>query len=196
MLPTWVNYQRAPPTFDITPDDKLGCSPGPIIKWRNSELKYRFAMVMAFLVVINLLTPATSAQGQPSMRPEETVRRFYELYLHSLNKEEEPLEKPGGELSKFVTQRLMKSYARARKSDTGINVDFFIDAQDWDAAWEKNISVSKARIQGMRATVIVALKGGTISADNKTFDNRLKVGLRKEGGVWKIDAVNGRANVT
>ena len=90
----------------------------------------------------------------------------------------------------------MRSLNRALKRDTGINADFFIDAQDSDEGWEKNISVSKARIQGMRATVIVTLKGGTMLADQKTFDNKLKVGLRKEGGVWKIDTVNGKANVT
>ncbi|HEX8096530.1 MAG TPA: DUF3828 domain-containing protein, partial [Pyrinomonadaceae bacterium] len=80
--------------------------------------------------------------------------------------------------------------------DTGINADFFIDAQDWDEGWEKNISVSKATIQGAHATVTVTLKGGKPLADNKTFDNKLRVGLRKEAGGWKIDTVNGKANVT
>ena len=159
-------------------------------------MKYVFAMAMAFFIVITLLTPGTSLQAQPSMAPDETVRRFYKLYLQSLNKEEQPLEKYRAELSKFVTQRLMKSYDRAKKSDTGINADFFIDAQDWDNAWEKNISVSRSKVQGTRASVTVMLKGGTLDADNKTFDRKLKVGLRKEGGVWKIDTVNGRANVT
>jgi hypothetical protein len=159
-------------------------------------MKRIFAVVMLFLVAINLSAAGSSVLAQTSTTPEETVRRFYELYLQSLNKQEQPLEKQRAELNKFVTQRLMKSYDRASKSDTGINVDFFIEAQDWDDAWEKNISVSKARIQGSRATVTVMLKGGTVGADNKTFDNKLKVGLRKEGGVWKIDTVNGKANVT
>ena len=159
-------------------------------------MKYMFAVVMAFLFVSNLPTAGRHALAQTSMTPEETVRRFYELYLQSLNKQEQPLEKRRAELSKFVTRRLIKSYDRASKSDTGINVDFFIDAQDWDEAWEKNITVSKARMRGTLATVTVELKGGTLDANNKTFDKKLKVGLRKEGGVWKIDTVNGRANVT
>ena len=159
-------------------------------------MKYMFAVVMAFLVVSNLPTAGRHALAQKAMTPEETVRRFYELYLQSLNKQEQPLEKRRAELSKFVTRRLIKSYDRASKSDTGINVDFFIEAQDWDEAWENNISVSKARIQGTRATVTVELKGGTLGANNKSFDKKLKVGLRKEGGVWKIDTVNGNANVT
>jgi hypothetical protein len=159
-------------------------------------MKHIFAVVVVFLIVINLPMPGTSVQAQTSTTPEATVRRFYELYLQSLNKQEQPLEKRRAELSKFVTRRLIKSYDRASKSDTGINVDFFIEAQDWDEAWEKNISVSKARIQGTRATVTVELKGGTLDANNKTFDKKLKVALRKEGGVWKIDTVNGKANVT
>lgn len=159
-------------------------------------MKYVFGVVMAFLTMSNLPVTGTSVQAQSSLTPEETVRRFYEVYLRSLNQHEEPLERHRAELSKLVTQRLLKSYERASKSDTGINVDFFIEAQDWDDAWEKNITLSKARIQGTRATITVMLKGGTLGADNKTFDNKLKVGLRKEGGAWKIDTVNGKANVT
>jgi hypothetical protein len=152
-------------------------------------MKCIFAVAMLFLVAINLPTAETSALAQTSMTPEATVRRFYEWYLHALNQDEEPLEKHQAEMSKFVTQRLMTSLNRALKRPEGIDADFFIDAQDWDPTWEKNISVSIAGIQGTRATVSVTLKGG------ESFGNRkLRVGLRKEGGVWKIDSVNGRAN--
>ena len=159
-------------------------------------MKHIFAVVVVFLITINLPMPGTSVQAQTSTTPEATVRAFYAWYLHAVNQNEDPLQKNQAELSKYITRRLMRSLNRALKRDTGINADFFIDAQDSDEGWEKNISVSKARIQGMRATVIVTLKGGTMLADNKTFDKKLKVGLRKEGGVWKIDTVNGKANVT
>lgn len=147
-----------------------------------------FAAVVLFLVTINLPAAGTFALAQASTTPEATVRRFYEWYLHELNQNEEPLEKHQAELSKFVTQRLMKSLNRALRRPEGIDADFFIDAQDWDKTWEKNIYASKARIQGARATTNVMLKG-------ESFDkHRLRVGLRKEGGVWKIDSVNGRLN--
>jgi Protein of unknown function (DUF3828) len=152
-------------------------------------MKCMFAVAMLFLVAINLPMAETSALAQTSITPEATVRSFYQWYVHVLNQDEEPLEKHQAEMSKFVTQRLMISLNRARKRPEGINADFFIDAQDWDPTWEKNIPVSKARIQGTRATVSVTLKGG------ESFGNhKLRVGLRKEGGVWKIDSVNGRAN--
>jgi len=142
---------------------------------------------MLFLVTINLPTAETCVLGQTSVTPEATLRSFYEWYLHTLNQNLEPLEKHQAELSKFVTQRLMTSLNRARKRPEGIDADFFIDAQDFDETWEKNISTSRARIQGTRATASVTLKG-------TSFDDKLRVGLRKEGGVWKIDSINGRAN--
>ena len=150
-------------------------------------MKCIFAVAMLFLVANNLPLAETSVQAQTSVTPEATLRNFYEWYLHALNQNQEPLEKHQAELSKFVTQRLMTSLNRARKRPDGIDADFFIDAQDFDETWEKNISTSRARIQGARATASVTLKG-------TSFDDKLRVGLRKEGGLWKIDSINGRAN--
>jgi hypothetical protein len=109
--------------------------------------------------------------------------------VHTLNQNEEPLEKHGSEMSKFVTRRLIKSVNRVLRSPEGLDADFFIDAQDWDPLWEKNISVSKARIQGTRANLSVTLKGGEGFGNHK-----VQVGLRKEDSVWKIDSINGRRN--
>ena len=68
-------------------------------------------------------------------------------------------------------------------------VDIFIDAQDFDAKWEKNITTSRAVIRGASATLTVSLKGGP---DWGT--RRLRLVMKKEGGAWKIDSVNGHAN--
>ena len=151
-------------------------------------MKFKFAAVILFLVAINLPMAGVPALAQASTTPEMSVRRFYEWYLHALNQNEEPLEKHQAELSKFVTRRLLRSLNRALKRPDGIDADFFIDAQDWDKTWEKNIYASKAKIQGARATTTVTLKGESVGK------HRLRIGLRKEGGVWKIESVNGRAN--
>lgn len=142
------------------------------------------ARVFASLVLTAI---SFNAVAQSAATPETTVRAFYGWYLHALNQNQDPIEKQQAELSKFVTQRLIRSLNRALKRPDGIDADFFIDAQDWDEAWEKNITTSKATVQGERAIVSVTLKGGP-SFGNKT----LKVGLRNEAGAWKIDSVNNR----
>jgi hypothetical protein len=150
-------------------------------------MKYILTVAILFFAAISLTTASVSAQT--SMTPEATVHRFYEWYVHTLNQNEEPIEKHRAEMSKFVTQRLIKSINRVLKSPEGLDADFFLDAQDWDKDWEKNIITTKASIQGARAKLSVTLKGGV------GFGNhRLRVGLLKEGGVWKIDSINGRRN--
>jgi len=127
--------------------------------------------------------------AQPQASPEVTVQRFYSWYLHALNQNQDPLGKHQNELSKFITARLLISLKRALKRPDGIDADFFIDAQDWDESWERNISTSAATTQADRATVNVTLKGGEAFGTK-----RLKVGLRKESGAWKIDSINNRLN--
>lgn len=147
--------------------------------------------ILCWLALLTLLTLSASSvvSAQSSATPEQVVQRFYSWYLHALNQNEDPLEKQKGELSKYVTQRLLRSLNRALRRPDGIDADFFIDAQDWDEAWEKNISTSGVVIRGTQATVNAILKGGP------TFGNkRLKLLLRKEGGAWKIDGVNNRLN--
>ena len=95
-----------------------------------------------------LLANSLNSPAQEAATPEATVRAFYGWYLHSLNQSQDPLKKPQAELSKFVTQRLIRSLNRALKRPDGIDADYFIDAQDWDEAWERNITTSKATLQG------------------------------------------------
>jgi len=131
----------------------------------------------------------TPALAQAPATPEATVQRFYSWYLHALNQNEHPLDRHQTELSKFITARLLISLKRALKRPDGIDADFFIDAQDWDESWERNISTSAATTQADRAIVNVTLKGGEAFGTK-----RLKIGLRKEIGAWKIDSVNNRLN--
>ena len=65
-----------------------------------------------------------------------------------------------------------------------VDAVLFIDAQDTDATWADNFSVSKATIRGQQATVQVNLNG-------KEMKYKLLVTLRRENGVWKIDNVKG-----
>jgi hypothetical protein len=141
------------------------------------------------IVLICLLFTQNRSLSQTPTSPQVTVKNFYEWYLHSLNQNEDPLNKERPEMGKFVTRRLMASLERALKRPDGIDADFFIDAQDWDEAWEKNIDVSQLSATKSQVVVKVVLKGGP------SFGNHpLRVTLRKEDGLWKIDGVNGRRN--
>jgi hypothetical protein len=149
----------------------------------------RIAALTLLWMVSVLPCLQSPALAQAPATPEATVQRFYSWYLHALNQNQHPLDKQQSELSKFITARLLMSLKRALKRPDGIDADFFIDAQDWDESWERNISTSAAGSQADRATVNVTLKGGEAFGTK-----RLKIGLRKEGGAWKIDSVNNRLN--
>lgn len=135
----------------------------------------------ASIAAILFLNSAVAAQT-----PEARVRGFYAWYLHELNTEHNPIANSSG-LRRYLTPRFAGAIERALNREDGIDADIFIDAQDFDPLWEKNMSTSKAAITGARATVTVTLKGGPGFGTK-----RLKVGLKKEGGVWKIDSINNR----
>ena len=152
-------------------------------------MKRILTVAILFLATISLTMAETPALAQAPKTPEETVRRFYQWYVHALNQNVEPLEKHQDEMGKYVTTRLLRSLTRALKRPDGIGADYFLDAQDWDEMWEHNILTSKARILGSRATLNVTFKGSASFGTHK-----LQVRLRREGGWWKIDSINGRAN--
>ncbi len=139
-----------------------------------------------FLAAATLIFPLV-AVGQTGT-PESQARGFYAWYLHELNAERKPIQNSKG-LRKYVTARLVRSIERALTRPEGINADIFIDAQDFDRLWERNITTSKAAIAAGSATLTVTLKGGPGFGTK-----RLRVGLKREAGVWKIDSLNGVAS--
>ena len=140
----------------------------------------------ALFITVSIVTFASVVSAQTAATPESRVRSFYSWYLHELNTEHDPIANKKG-LARHLTTRYAGAIARALKQEDGIDADPFIDAQDFDPLWEKNLTVSKAAITGAKATATVTLKGGP-----NFGTKRLKIGLRKEGGVWKIDSVNDR----
>ena len=116
-------------------------------------------------------------QIHKSASPEEVTRQFYGWYLraHFPN----PKRSNMATFRKYVTQSFLK---RAMAPD--VDAVLFIDAQDTDQTWADNFIVSKATLNGQRATVQVNLNG-------KDMRYNLSVTLRREGGVWKINDVKG-----
>jgi hypothetical protein len=114
--------------------------------------------------------------------PEAITRSFYGWYLRALNDGQDPIGKKA-EMGRYVTRRLITQLTKMMNSPDGLDYDYFLSAQDYDASWEKNMSISKPTIRQAAATVNVTFKW-----DASTVI-RLRVTLKQESQAWKIDRV-------
>lgn len=119
--------------------------------------------------------------------PDAVIREFYKWYVHALNQNKNPLTGARTVMRKYVTVRLIREIDRMAKGPDGLDGDYFIDAQDWDKEWEKNIAVSNVAVKNVIATATVALSGEQMS-------RHLQLTLKQEAGAWKIDRVKGLDN--
>jgi hypothetical protein len=143
-------------------------------------MKRNFTL-LAFILVASVF-PVRAIE--PTGRPEESIRSFYHWYVTALIANREPL-KERAEMSRFATERLLKEIDRKQKSSDGVGSDYFVNAQDFDNSWAKNITVSNVKVSGKNATAEVRLVG------KGEMRRRLSVWLVKDGASWKIDKVQG-----
>jgi hypothetical protein len=134
------------------------------------------------MTAITLVLPISiNAQSTPA----GTVRAFYKWYVHSLNRNvPEPLRSDKVTSRKYVTGSLLRRIEKAMKAEGGIGADYFLSAQDFDKSWENNIVIRKVSTTASTSTINVVLPSKQMG------DQKLKIALKKEGGVWKIDKVN------
>lgn len=118
--------------------------------------------------------------------PERTIQEFYGWYVQTLVRGDDPLSKRRTELKRFATDRLIREIDGMRKGPDGLNGDYFLDAQDFDGEWGKNISVANVTTQDSRATADVQLKSREMG------EKKLRVTLVQERGAWKVDKVVGK----
>ena len=144
-------------------------------------MKSRFSCLYALAVagVSLLLTSLAQAQERA---PQRVLQDFYQWYVQTLAADADPFTDKRTELKKYATDRLIRQVEKARK-DGSLGADPFLDAQDFDKAWAKNIKVSGEKIDGQVATANVELKGPEMGT------KKLAVTLRQEGGSWKVDKV-------
>jgi hypothetical protein len=138
---------------------------------------------LAALVLVSSLLPIRAAE--PNAKPDDSIRGFYHWYVGELIANREPMGNRK-ELKRFVTDRLLKEIDKMKKGPDGLDGDYFVDAQDFDNLWAKNITVSDVRVSGKNATAEVRLVG------KGEMRRRLKVWLVSDGANWKIDKVQGR----
>jgi len=130
-------------------------------------------------------------QSQPSLPPEEVARNFYRWYLHALfqSPTADPFKEHKAEFEKYLTARLLQERATSRRiarirKGPDDDMDYFFQTLDLDSDWEKNIITLMPTMKPSTAEVLVQLIGHDADSEKE-----LKILLKKESGVWKIDRV-------
>jgi hypothetical protein len=130
-------------------------------------------------------------QSQPSLPPEEAARNFYRWYLHALfqSPTADPFKEHKAEFEKYVTARLLQERATSRRTarvrkGPDDDMDYFFQTLDLDSDWEKNIVTLMLTMKASTAEVLMQLIGHDADSEKE-----LKILLKKESGLWKIDRV-------
>lgn len=142
----------------------------------------KFSLLMCALVLLGAPLRAPAAGDAPG----DDVREFYAWYVNTLNESKDVLGTKRDELRKFVTGRLLREIEGMKKGPDGLNGDYFLDAQDWDSEWGKNVTIDKVTVNDASGTVDVTLTGPKVGV------RKLKVTVLKKKLRWKIDRVEGR----
>jgi hypothetical protein len=156
----------------------------------NAFVKLMAAAALAISMLLSVIASALAqnapAPAQADTRPAPsltlalaTVKEFYRWYIHSLEQDRDPLEDDKKTLRGYVTEDLL----RRLEASTEVDVDYFIQAQDYFDDWESSISTAAVEHGKTTATIVVTF--GT------TTETRHKVGvmLTLDAGTWKIDRV-------
>jgi hypothetical protein len=118
--------------------------------------------------------------------PEDCIRNFYKWYVTNLVASGDPITQRAA-IRHYATERLLKEIDKMTNGPDGLDGDYFVDAQDFDPLWAKNISISGVRTNGDKSSAHVVLDGA------KGMRKKLKVFLVRETGTWKVDKVKGSA---
>jgi hypothetical protein len=140
--------------------------------------------IAALLGLIVALSAGPIVAAETSATPEACIRNFYRWYVTNVVANREPMNQRK-EIRNYATERLLKEIDKMAKGPDGLEGDYFIDAQDVDPLWAKNISISAVQTQGDKSNARVFLKGA------QGMERKLLVYLVKESGTWKLDKVKG-----
>lgn len=142
---------------------------------RHLTLALCTALVVA-LTGVSVNAQRASAPAQVAQTPGAVIKSFYRWYIHSVSHGPDPFKGGRATLKKYVTLRLIQEVERSES-----DADYFLQTQDWADEWGDKVSVSQPEVKGATATAVV-----TFNAEGYP---RVKVSLRQEGRVWKIDRV-------
>ena len=152
-------------------------------------MRLRMPLILSLLLLgLNCLPGFSQAASATAQPPEAVIQEFYKWYLRALNQNGEPLTKGRATLKKYVTLRFIREIDRALKGPDGLDADVFLEAQDFDKDWGKNIKVANVVTRYSTTTALVTLNGKDIP------NHKLSLTLKQEGGAWKIDKVKNLDN--
>jgi hypothetical protein len=140
--------------------------------------------IVALFSVVALILTGEIRAAETAATPEDCIRNFYHWYVTNLVANREPM-KQRSEIRRYATERLLKEIDKMAKGPDGLDGDYFVDAQDFDPLWAKNISISDVKTTGEKSNAQVRLNG------SKGMRKKLMVHLVKEAGTWKVDKVRG-----
>jgi hypothetical protein len=141
--------------------------------------------LLLFALLLGSTGAVVHAQADAAA-PEQVIRDFYKWYVGQLIAERDPFTDGRAELKRFASERLLRQLDKARNREGGIGSDPFLDAQDFDKDWAKNITVATPVVNGEKATAQVDLEGAEMGTQ------KLKLSLLQEKGSWKVDKVESR----
>ena len=136
-----------------------------------------------FIAAVLVAPLAQGQQGSAAGKPESVIREFYQWYVQTVAANRSPMTDEPAKLKRYATDGMLRRIDKLSKAQE-LEADQFLQAQDVDGGWAKNIKVSSATIAGDTATANVELKGSEMGS------HKLVVTLRQESGAWKIDKVD------
>ena len=139
---------------------------------------------IALLLSLIVFAVPAARSAQTNATPEDCIRNFYHWYVTNLVANRDPM-KQRTEIRRYATERLLHEIDKMVKGPDGLDGDYFVDAQDFDPLWAKNIEISKVETRGDKSSAHVLLNGA------KGMRKNLIVALVKDGGTWKVDKVKG-----
>ena len=152
----------------------------------NTSLFSTRALRSLLLMAVALVGSAMISQAQSgTSAPEQVIRDFYRWYVGQLVAEKDPFKDGRAEMKRYATERLIAQINKMRNSEDGVSSDYFLNAQDFDKDWAKNLTIATPVVKGDKATANVELKGAEMGTQ------KLRVTLAQEKGTWKVDKVDG-----
>ena len=130
--------------------------------------------------------PTARAGTATGATPEEMLRTFYAWYVPALEGGVDVMETRRPELRRYVSARMLRVIDAKRRVEGGLEADPFLEAQDHDLQWGKNIAVRNVQVRGETATAEVTLTSKVMEACH------LRVTLTREDNAWKLDRVEAR----